>query len=246
MTSSLQHLSSLQQMRLQLLASPFFQPPPGHPTPAAVKTLHSVTKFVRAIGKTYVALLHIDPKGFVDVPGSVQAVGWWWGEVGAAVKEGVVPKDGGSRAAGLWRWRTQVNFLNFFGTDDATVRYPKRFLLVGMTLFKNILSVLSTEQSHSQSFSLPGAASDPDGMVLSDSLQRCLYRRGFQSDRGPLAAPHRVGLGAVARRPRGVVRAGRGHHGRWLDIRVQGGPSSLSVFAHGADPGSLSLSPSVL
>jgi hypothetical protein len=59
-----------------------------------MKTLQSVTKFIRAIGKAYVSLLHIDPKGFSDVPGSVNAVGWWWGEVGNAVRSGEIPKEG--------------------------------------------------------------------------------------------------------------------------------------------------------
>ncbi len=124
MASSLQHLSHLQSLRLQLLQSPYFVT--GPPTPGATKTLQSVTKFIRAIGKTYVSLLHIDPKGFSDVPGAVNAVGWWWGEVGNAVRSGEVPKD-----------------------EKVTDRYPKGFLLLGLTLFKNILSVLSTEHTDS-------------------------------------------------------------------------------------------------
>lgn len=58
--------------------------------------LKSLTKFIRVIGKTYEALMHIDPKTFVAIPGTVGAVGWWWGEVANAVKRGDIPEDGAS------------------------------------------------------------------------------------------------------------------------------------------------------
>lgn len=38
--------------------------------------------------------MHMDPKAFVSVPGTVSAVGWWWGEVTTAVRQGEIPKDG--------------------------------------------------------------------------------------------------------------------------------------------------------
>jgi len=56
--------------------------------------LKSLTKFIRVIGKTYEALMHIDPKTFVSIPGTVGAVGWWWGEVANAVRRGEMPEDG--------------------------------------------------------------------------------------------------------------------------------------------------------
>jgi hypothetical protein len=58
--------------------------------------LRSLTKFIRVIGKTYEALMHIDPKSFVAIEGTVGAVGWWWGEVAGAVKRGEMPIDGQS------------------------------------------------------------------------------------------------------------------------------------------------------
>lgn len=62
--------------------------------------LKSLTKFIRVIGKTYEALMHIDPKTFVAIPGTVGAVGWWWSEVAGAAKRGEMPKDGKYSVAG--------------------------------------------------------------------------------------------------------------------------------------------------
>lgn len=36
-------------------------------------------------------------------------------------------------------------------SDDETALYPKRFMLLGLVLFKNILPVLSSDHQHSES-----------------------------------------------------------------------------------------------
>lgn len=128
---SLQYLAKLQGFRLQLLDSPLFTPNGSSQPPVvpdnALKLLRSLTKYIRAIGKTYEALMHIDPKTFAAIDGTIQAIGWWWSEVSTAVKAGQRPKD-----------------------DDVTNRYPKRFMLLGLILFKNVLPILSTEHKHSE------------------------------------------------------------------------------------------------
>ncbi|KAI5451703.1 hypothetical protein NCC49_001352 [Naganishia albida] len=126
-SNTLRYLSRLQEIRLQLLSSPMYADPANaNNVPAdASKTLRSLTKFIRAIGKFYENMMHIDPKAFVAIEGTVNAVGWWWGEVTTAIQRGEMPQD-----------------------DDDTARYPKRFMLLGLVLFKNILPVLSSDHQH--------------------------------------------------------------------------------------------------
>lgn len=121
---SLEYLAKLQGFRLQLLDSPLFA---GNTKPDAQATvlLKSLTKYIRAIGKTYESLMHIDPKSFAAIDGTINAIGWWWGEVSTAVKAGHRPRE-----------------------DDDTERYPKKFLLQGLILFKNVLPTLSAEHQH--------------------------------------------------------------------------------------------------
>lgn len=92
-TLSLDYLSRLQTIRLQLLASPYYAPG-GQPTPDSTKTLKSLTKFIRHIGKWYEGLMHLDPKTFVSIPGTVGAIGWWWSEVTSAIQQGEKPAEG--------------------------------------------------------------------------------------------------------------------------------------------------------
>ncbi|GHJ86997.1 hypothetical protein NliqN6_3399 [Naganishia liquefaciens] len=126
-SNTLRYLSRLQEIRLQLLSSPMYAGPSNSnnvPVDAS-RTLKSLTKFIRAIGKFYENMMHIDPKAFAAIDGTVNAVGWWWGEVATAVQRGEMPQD-----------------------DDETALYPKRFMLLGLVLFKNILPVLSTDHKH--------------------------------------------------------------------------------------------------
>jgi hypothetical protein len=96
-TNSLGYLSTLQTIRLQLLSSPYYTVP-SREYPAAntapARMLKSLTKFIRVIGKTYEALMHIDPKTFVAIPGTVGAVGWWWSEVAGAAERDEMPQEG--------------------------------------------------------------------------------------------------------------------------------------------------------
>lgn len=124
MPRSLEYLAKLQGFRLQLLDSPLFAST-AKPEAQATTLLKSLTKYIRAIGKTYESLMHIDPKSFAAIDGTINAIGWWWGEVSTAVKAGHRPRE-----------------------DDDTQRYPKKFLLQGLILFKNVLPTLSAEHQH--------------------------------------------------------------------------------------------------
>jgi hypothetical protein len=98
-SNTLRYLSRLQEIRLQLLSSPMYSDPSNSnnvPVDAS-RTLKSLTKFIRAIGKFYENMMHIDPKAFAAIEGTVNAVGWWWGEVATAVQRGEMPQDGMSR-----------------------------------------------------------------------------------------------------------------------------------------------------
>lgn len=100
-SNTLRYLSRLQEIRLQLLSSPMYADSANlNNVPAdASKTLRSLTKFIRAIGKFYENMMHIDPKAFVAIEGTVNAVGWWWGEVTTAIQRGEMPEDGKSARA---------------------------------------------------------------------------------------------------------------------------------------------------
>jgi len=112
--------------------------------------LKSLTKFIRVIGKTYEALMHIDPKTFVSIPGTVGAVGWWWGEVANAVRRGEMPEDGEHRQD-FGAQKAQALTSHRGIPEDETAKYPKRFMLLGLILFKNILPTLSSDHTESES-----------------------------------------------------------------------------------------------
>jgi hypothetical protein len=144
-SNTLRYLARLQEIRLQLLSSPFFADPANSANVPieASKTLRSLTKFIRAIGKFYEHIMHIDPKAFAAIEGTVNAVGWWWGEVTTAIQRGEMPQDGT-----FSRVMEAFAQLTYAAIDDETARYPKRFMLLGLVLFKNILPVLSTDHQN--------------------------------------------------------------------------------------------------
>ncbi|XAO26843.1 hypothetical protein I312_105684 [Cryptococcus bacillisporus CA1280] len=82
---SVTHASVIQSNRLRLIASK---------TPSE-KTLRSITKHLRAIGKWWRAMIALDPKGFCKIDGTTAGIGWWWGEVGGVVAgtDGAIPND---------------------------------------------------------------------------------------------------------------------------------------------------------
>ncbi|WVQ92143.1 hypothetical protein IAS59_005951 [Cryptococcus gattii] len=82
---SVTHASVIQSNRLRLIASK---------TPSE-KTLRSITKHLRAIGKWWRAMIALDPKGFCKIDGATAGIGWWWGEVGGVVAgtDGAISND---------------------------------------------------------------------------------------------------------------------------------------------------------
>jgi hypothetical protein len=86
-------------------------------------------------------MIGLDAKGYCQLDQAVQGVGWWWGEVGSVVAgtDGAVVSDGKSSKG------TKLT------TDDDTVAYPARFLLLGMLLFKDILPILAVDHKDSTS-----------------------------------------------------------------------------------------------
>ncbi|KAK4688100.1 importin-11, partial [Tremellales sp. Uapishka_1] len=88
------------------------------------KLLRSLIKHLRAIGKWWRAMISTDPKGYCNIDGATNGIGWWWGEVGGVVagSDGAVASD---------------------DSDDVT--YPKRYLLLGMLLFKDIIPILAVD-----------------------------------------------------------------------------------------------------
>ncbi|WVO24261.1 uncharacterized protein IAS62_005625 [Cryptococcus decagattii] len=82
---SVTHASVIQSNRLRLIASK---------TPSE-KTLRSITKHLRAIGKWWRAMIALDPKGFCKIDGATAGIGWWWGEVGSVVAgtDGAISND---------------------------------------------------------------------------------------------------------------------------------------------------------
>ncbi|OCF32339.1 hypothetical protein I316_06007 [Kwoniella heveanensis BCC8398] len=86
------------------------------------RLLKSLTKHLQAIGKWWRVMIALDAKGFCKFPGVTTGVGWWWGEVGGVVAgtDGAIAND-----------------------DSDSCPYPKRFLLLGLLLFKDILPILA-------------------------------------------------------------------------------------------------------
>ena len=73
-------------------------------------------------------MIGLDPKGFCKLDGATTGVGWWWSEVG-----GVVAGGGGAVSS----------------SDEDADPFPKRFLLLGLLLFKDILPILAVEHPQS-------------------------------------------------------------------------------------------------
>lgn len=91
-------------------------------------------------------MIGIDPKGFCQIPGVTAGVGWWWGEVGGVVagNEGAVANNGVSNHI-----HANPATPAYIVVDDDNAPYPKRFLLLGMLLFKDILAILAVEHPDS-------------------------------------------------------------------------------------------------
>ncbi|GMK54406.1 hypothetical protein CspeluHIS016_0109920 [Cutaneotrichosporon spelunceum] len=95
------------------------------PTPAPPefnKLMRSLAKHLRAIGKWWRWMIGTDAKSWCQLEGATAGVGWWWSAVGGVMagSDGAVSND-----------------------DSDTNPYPKRFLLLGMLLFKDILPILA-------------------------------------------------------------------------------------------------------
>lgn len=91
-------------------------------------------------------MIALDPKRYCALNQAVQGVGWWWGEVGGVVAgtDGAVANDGGC-------WRRDGEATNAdLSVDSDDVAYPKRFLLLGMLLFKDILPILAIDHKDSE------------------------------------------------------------------------------------------------
>jgi hypothetical protein len=88
-------------------------------------------------------MIGLDAKGYCSLDQAVQGVGWWWGEVGGVVagSDGAVVSDGASFVRVMWR---------VLISDSDTIAYPKRFLLLGMLLFKDILPILAVDHKDSE------------------------------------------------------------------------------------------------
>ncbi|WOO78855.1 Importin-11 [Vanrija pseudolonga] len=114
---SVHYAPLIQEHRLRLLRSP-----PSPTPPEYTKLIHSLIKHLRAIGKWWRVMIAADPKGWCQLEGATNGVGWWWGAVGGVVagSDGAVSND-----------------------DSDENPYPKRFLLLGMLLFKDILPILA-------------------------------------------------------------------------------------------------------
>ncbi|ODO04862.1 hypothetical protein I350_05472 [Cryptococcus amylolentus CBS 6273] len=91
------------------------------------KVLRSATKHLRSIGKWWRVMIATDPKRFCAIEGVTSGVGWWWSAVGGVVanSDGAVAND-----------------------DSDNCPYPKRFLLLGLLLFKDILPILAADHHH--------------------------------------------------------------------------------------------------
>lgn len=112
-------LPILHARRLALLEQPSPDP----------RTLLSITKYIRVIGKWMKGMLQTDGKNFVSLPETTEAIGWWWNVVGHAVRQGEIIKPD-------------------FG-ESPNGPYPKQFLLLGMMLFKDLLPYLITTRPES-------------------------------------------------------------------------------------------------
>jgi len=86
-------------------------------------------------------MIALDAKGYCQLDQAVQGVGWWWGEVGGVVagSDGAVVSDG--------EFTEGLELM----VDGDTIAYPKRFLLLGMLLFKDILPILAVDHQNSRS-----------------------------------------------------------------------------------------------
>ncbi|ORY25236.1 armadillo-type protein [Naematelia encephala] len=116
---SVHHAPVIQAHRLRVISQYS-----GDPPQTESKLLHSLYKHLRAIGKWWRLMIGLDPKAWCNLDGATAGVGWWWGEVG-----GVIAGGGGTVE----------------DDDSDNNPYPKRFLLLGMLLFKDILPILAAD-----------------------------------------------------------------------------------------------------
>jgi hypothetical protein len=129
---SVHYAPVIQQHRLRLV---------NNPSSENTKLLRSLIKHLRAIGKWWRTMIALDAKGYCQLDQAVQGVGWWWGEVGGVVagSDGAVVSDG------------EITEGVELTVDGDTIAYPKRFLLLGMLLFKDILPILAVDHQNSRS-----------------------------------------------------------------------------------------------
>ncbi|GFZ42911.1 hypothetical protein JCM24511_00629 [Saitozyma sp. JCM 24511] len=132
---SVHHAPIIQAHRLRLISHL-----PANPPAETLKLQHSLYKHLRAMGKWWRVMISIDPKGFCNVQGVTTGIGWWWGEVGGVVagSDGAVANDGEFDAIGSRAGLTEA-------VDSDATPYPKRFLLLGMLLFKDIIPILAAD-----------------------------------------------------------------------------------------------------
>jgi hypothetical protein len=101
-------------------------------------------------------MIDIDAKGFCAMDGVTSGIGWWWSEVGGVVagSDGAVDAEGEPDVGSA-------------DVDDDDISHPKRFLLLGMLLFKDILPILAVQHLDSKPrFDITNLVFTPD-FVLS-------------------------------------------------------------------------------
>lgn len=91
-------------------------------------------------------MIAADPKAWCHLEGATAGVGWWWSAVGGVVAQ----TDGAVSNDGMAHPRNEINHAD---SDDNP--YPKKFLLLGMLLFKDILPILAVDHKNSQLLCVP-------------------------------------------------------------------------------------------
>lgn len=93
-------------------------------------------------------MIGTDAKNWCQLEGATAGVGWWWSAVGGVM----AGSDGAISDDGECRWsRSLGDWTKLTCTDSDTNPYPKRFLLLGMLLFKDILPILAHDHPDSES-----------------------------------------------------------------------------------------------
>ncbi|RXK35686.1 hypothetical protein M231_07059 [Tremella mesenterica] len=119
---TVQSLPLIQKRRLYLISQPSTEWNSDRP-----RLLRSLAKYLRAIGKWWRAMMGSEPKMFCTDGRVIDGIAWWWStssEV-ALGSEGAVVDD---------------------GIDSDDVSYPKRFILLGLLLFKDVLPILAHDR----------------------------------------------------------------------------------------------------